>query len=165
MKIIKKICLPLLALLPLSATALDSDKTRPLKVQADKASLHKTTGISIYTGNVIIKQGSLEIRADQLKVYTSSGRLQKMIAYGTPATFQQRPEHKKQDITAKARKMTFNAIKNITVFEKKAELRQGKNTFKSNHIIYNMKTDTVIAGKQNGGDRVTITIQPGNPSE
>jgi len=154
----------LLLLSSISAFALESDRSKPLKVQANKASLNKTTGISTYSGNVIVKQGSLEIRAHQLKVYTKGGKLQKMIAHGTPVTFQQRPDHKQQNITAKAQKMTFNAINNVTIFEQQAELRQGDNAFNSNHIIYNLKNDTVVAGKQNGGGRVTITIQPDKPA-
>jgi len=164
MKIANPALFCLLLSLTASGFALESDRSKPLKVQADRASLQKKSGISTYSGHVIVQQGSLIIKADQLTVYTRDGKLLKMVAQGSPAGFQQRPDNKKQDITAKALKMTFNARENTTIFEQQAELRQGKNAFKSNRIVYNLSKDTVIAGKQNGGGRVTITIQTDKPA-
>jgi len=164
MKITNPALFCLLLSLSASGFALESDRSKPLKVQADRASLQKKSGVSTYSGHVIVQQGSLVITADQLKVYTRNGKLLKMVAQGSPARFQQRPDNKKKDINAKALKMTFNARKNTTIFEQQAELRQGKNAFKSNRIVYNLGKDTVVAGKQDGGGRVTITIQPDKPA-
>jgi len=140
--------------------ALNTDRKQPVKVEADKASIHKKTGISTYTGHVLVRQGSMRIRAKKLTVYTRHGRLLKMIAWGSPASFEQRTENRSGSIKATAKKMTFHADRNIAVFENEARLQQNLNTFTSKRIVYNANTDTVDAGEKRGSDRVTITIQP-----
>ncbi|HEC28217.1 MAG TPA: lipopolysaccharide transport periplasmic protein LptA [Gammaproteobacteria bacterium] len=143
-----------------NSLALNTDRKQPLKVEADKASIHKKTGTSTYTGHVLVRQGSMRIQARKLTVYTRQGKLEKMVARGRPASFEQRPENRSGNIKATAKKMTFHADRNIIVFENEARLQQDLNTFTSKRIVYNVNTDTVDAGEKNGGNRVTITIQP-----
>lgn len=143
-----------------NSRALNTDREQPLKVEADKASIHKKTGISTYTGHVLVRQGSMQIRARKLTVFTRQGKLNKMIAWGNPASFEQQTESRSGNIRATGKKVTFYADRNIAIFENEAKLQQGLNTFTSRRIIYNISTDIVEAGGSNGGDRVTITIQP-----
>ena len=142
--------------------ALQTDRQQPIKVEADKASIEKQSGTSTYNGNVVVRQGSMRISADTLTITTHQGKFQKMVAQGNPTTFQQKTDSKHKSISSSARKITFLADKDIVIFEKNAVLKQGKNTFSSNRIVYDIKVDQVNAGKQSGGDRVTITIQPVN---
>ena len=140
--------------------ALQADRDQPIKVEADKASIQKKSGISTYNGNVVVRQGSMRISADKLTITTHQGKFQKMVAQGQPSTFQQITESKHKSISSSAKKMTFLANENIVIFENNAVLKQGENTFTSNRIVYNISKDQVNAGKKSGGDRVTITIQP-----
>jgi len=140
--------------------ALQTDRKQAVKVEADKASIEKQSGKSTYTGNVMVQQGSMRITADTLSITTKDGKLHKMVAQGKPATFQQKTNNKHKTITASAMKMFFHASSNTAIFENKAVLKQGKNTFTSNRIVYDISKDEVKAGKKSGGDRVTITIQP-----
>ena len=150
----------LLILNPLNIFALDSDRKQTINVEADKASIDKKAGSSRYSGNVIVQQGSMRITADLLIVNTLNGKLTRMVAEGKPVNFQQQTESGNKNVKAVAGKMTFQADKNIIVFEQEAALSQGANKFSSNRITYNIDKDMVDAGKTSGGDRVTITIQP-----
>jgi len=140
--------------------ALQTDRKQPIKIEAGKASIEKKTGISTYSNNVMVRQGSMRITADKITIYTREGKLVKMTALGKPTTFQQKTNNKNKSIDASAMKMTFHANSNIAIFENNAVLKQGGNTFTSNRIVYNIGKDQVNAGKKSGGDRVTITIQP-----
>jgi lipopolysaccharide export system protein LptA len=162
------ICKIVLVALPVYAGvahALDSDRTQPLKVEADTARINKKTGVSVYTGHVIIHQGTLRITASRIEVYTSNGGMNRIVAEGSPATYRQRPEKRDQDIVAEAGRMEYDAVHNRAVFLKKAILNQAGNTFKSDRIVYDIANDAVDAGKKEGGDRVIITIQPGKDAK
>lgn len=148
-----------------SVFALESDRKQPLKVEADSAQINKKSGVSIYIGNVIIRQGTMEIMADRIEIHTSNGNMNRIVAKGRPATYRQRPEKKDQDIVARAGRMEFDAVRNRAVFLENAVLNQSGNTFKSNRIVYDIANDAVDAGKKDGGGRVTITIQPGKDAK
>ena len=49
-----------------SAFALPEDQTKPIELEADQAKLNNKTGISEYIGNVIVIQGTAELRADRV---------------------------------------------------------------------------------------------------
>ena len=53
---------------PLLCNALESDSQQPLFIEADGADISETTGVSIYTGNVVISQGSIRLSADKVTV-------------------------------------------------------------------------------------------------
>ena len=157
--IIRGMCLIIALTFSYSAQALKADRKQPIKVEADKANIEKQSGISTYSGHVVIRQGSLIITADKLKLYTKNGKLERMVANGKPATFNQRGAQGK-NVRANANKITFHMKRNVAIFEGKANLMQGDNTFNSNRIIYNANTNSVDAGKSSGGGRVIITISP-----
>lgn len=155
-------CLLLLAgFFPASYSwALIADRQQPLKVEADRASIQKKSGISTYSGNVVVRQGSMRIVANKITITTHEGQFQKIVALGQPSTFEQLTDSQHKKISSSARKMTFFANKNIIIFEKNAVLKQGENIFSSDKIVYDISNDKVNAGKKSGGGRVTITIQP-----
>jgi lipopolysaccharide export system protein LptA len=141
--------------------ALESDRQQALKVEADSAEINKKTGVSVYTGNVIIHQGTLKITAARIEIHSNNGNMSRIVAEGKPATYRQRPEKRDKDIVAQAGRMEYDVIRNRAVFLQKAVLNQAGNTFKSDRIVYDIANDAVDAGKKDGGDRVIITIQPG----
>ena len=57
-------------LLANSSHALDSDRYQPIRIQANNAMVHETEGTSSYWGNVIIQQGTLQVTADEVEIYT-----------------------------------------------------------------------------------------------
>jgi lipopolysaccharide export system protein LptA len=67
-------------------TTLDPDK--PIKIQADTASVEQLKQEAIYTGNVIMVQGEHELRADELIIKKDPhGGLNVITAKGNPAHF------------------------------------------------------------------------------
>lgn len=150
----------ILVLLPLQAQALSSDRQKPVNISADKVTVNQRTGISVYTGKVIVTQGTLRITADKLTVYTVKRRLDRMVAVGKPATYRQRPDNKPGYIQGRARTMEYFARRDVVVLKQQAVLVQSKNTFKGSHIVYNLKTDHVESRGAGSKSRVRITIEP-----
>jgi lipopolysaccharide export system protein LptA len=149
------------ALLPAVSRALTSDRNQPMKISADQVTIDDKAGRSVYTGHVVVVQGTLRVAADRLVVYTDKHHaLQRLVATGRPVTYKQRPDGKQHDVHAKAARMEYFASRDQVVLTKDAQLRQGGNVFNSQRIVYNIKRDQVEAGKKAGGGRVEIVIQP-----
>lgn len=158
-------------LIPSIAMALASDRDQPIELEADTADIDDLKGVSVYTGNVILTQGSMVIKADKLTLYNDNDKeLEKAVAVGNKklASFKQRPEGKSQDFKARAETMIYYLKKDKIHLLKKAYVQQDGDTFSSSKIIYDTKKETVIATSQKdsqgkpvaGGNRVKVTIQP-----
>ncbi len=161
-----------LLLFPLNSMALSSDRDQPINLEADAADIDDLKGISIYTGNVILTQGSMVIKSAKLTLYNDKNKeLEKAIAVGTDkklATFKQRPEGKDKDFRARSKTMIYFLNKDKIHLLKKAYVWQAGDTFSGDKIIYDTKKETVVASSvknKNGqpassGSRVKVVIQP-----
>lgn len=153
--------LALLAATQHSAWALKADRNEPVHIEADNVELDDRRGVSVYTGDVVITQGTMRITGDKVTVYTKpNGDLDHAVSVGKPATYKQRPDNKPEDVHARALNMEYFADKDTVILTDEAHLQQGPNTFNSKKIIYDVAKDQVDAGKDTGGDRVRITIHP-----
>ena len=150
------------------AFALRSDKDQPTTVDADRVDVDDKKGLSTFTGNVVVKRGSIRIDADKVVIYRDAKRgLDRVHATGNRAKYRQRPENKPEDIVAEAKSITYDANKATVLLNKQAIVYQGKDTFRGDRIIYDIKKDQVLAksgavpavpGEKR--ERVRITIQP-----
>ena len=151
--------LPLL--LPAVPAALESDKEQPILVEADGADINDRTGISVYTGNVIITQGSIRLEADKVTITQRESESDHILAEGKPVKFQQQQEGQQEPIRGQAQKTEYYMDSEIVYMTGDAVLRQGKDTFKSDRITYDRRKAQVRAGSSaEGSQRVRISIQP-----
>ncbi len=156
----------------LDVLALASDRDQPIELEADTADIDDLKGISIYTGSVILTQGSMVIKSHKLTLYNDKNKeLEKAVAVGAKgklATFKQRPEGKDKDFRARATSMIYYLKKDKIHLLKNAYVWQGGDTFSGDKIIYDTKRETVIAKSKKdkhgqpikSGGRVKVTIQP-----
>ena len=84
----------LFMLLTQPAFAEKADKDKPIEIEADTVTVNDAKKISIYTGNVIVTQGTLLIHADKLVVREDLEGFQHSSSYGNPTTFKQKREGK-----------------------------------------------------------------------
>jgi lipopolysaccharide export system protein LptA len=143
--------------------ALSSDKQQPVEVEADSFNLDDSKKITVYSGNVIINQGSMEIMADKVTIYGTRGATDKVIATGDPVKFKQQPDGNQGLIRGNAKRFEYLVKKGTLVLINDATLWQGGNTFSSDRIVYDSKRALVKAGdKKSGSKRVKIILQPAN---
>ena len=151
-----------LLLAPLRLAAVEDDQEQPLYLEADSAELYEEQSMSVYTGNVFVKQGSMEVRGDQVTVHHDSERKPKLIiAIGAPATYQQQAEGEDELLEAEALRMEYDKAQDEITLINQAVLFQGEDVFRSDRIVYDRALGQVKAGTiAQGKERVHITISP-----
>ena len=153
----------LLALcLPAVVGALDSDRDQPVELESDQASLDEQQGINIFTGNVHLRQGTMNLRGDRMTVHVVDGSIERAEIDGNPATFVQRPEGREDDMHASARRMEYHAADERIILLGEARVWDAQgNDFRSERIVYHLRSGAVDAGGGSAGDgRVRITLPP-----
>ena len=131
-----------LSILP--AQALKSDRDQPADIEADDIEFDFPNGTKTYKKNVLIVQGTLRIKADELVTQDDlNGDLSKATATGSPARFKQRPDDKPDDVEGWAQRIVVDQQKNLLTLYGDASLKQGTQTAQGETIEYNMETDVL----------------------
>ncbi len=152
----------MLLALPLYSHALPSDANQSIKLLADKATYSERTGVTSYSGNVIITQGSLKLTADNITVNLSQERsINSAVATGRPATMQQIVTQEKGLAKGQANKIDYNAVTGIVTLTGNARLVQNGASFAGNVIRYSLKAGDVEA-TAGGNQRVELVFPPNN---
>lgn len=131
-----------------AAQALEADRQQPLKIQADSAVLNEKDGTAIYTGNVVLTQGSLTIEASQLHIQTQQGKVNLVTAKGTPASFSQVPGPNQPPVQANALTIDYEVKGQTLILRRKASITQNDNIFKGEEIIYEIQNQRLKAQGQ-----------------
>lgn len=163
-RLLALLCLPVYFLFIQHAVASSNDLQQPINIEADRAELDQKNQISTYTGNVVLRQGGIEIKATTLKVFTQDGKLQHITAEGSPVQYRQQRENK-EDIHGLSQRVEYKTQPKHVLLLGEAELWQGKNHFSGERIEYDPGQEKVIAtgsgdstSEQKG--RVQIILQP-----
>lgn len=131
--------LPVLVALSISvnALALPDDQYQPIEIHADSAIRHEKEGLTTYQGNVFMKQGSLQVEADNITVSNVDNQsATNLIATGKPATFQQQPAQDKDIVHASANVINYLLDEGRIELAGNALLIQGEAKISSNRIVY-----------------------------
>lgn len=151
----------LLVLLPAMATAQSSDRSQPIQIEADQATLDENKGVSIYSGNVRLSQGTLKLSGDRMTVSLEDDAVDKVVLTGTPARYSQRPQGENTDQQAEAGRIEYQAGSQRMILQGKARIwRDESEEFSSNRIVINLRDNTVNAGSDTPDGRVRIILQP-----
>lgn len=141
----------------LQAAPAISNRT-PIHITADHFHFNQSTGIGVYTGRVHVTQGVLTIKGNRLTVIAPPNEpVEHLRMDGSPATFHD-VTPKGKTVNGHAQHMHYLPNKHLVQLEGQAKLIQSRNTFSSNHIIYNTQSGVVIAGSP--GNRVKATLVP-----
>ncbi|MFS1537428.1 MAG: lipopolysaccharide ABC transporter substrate-binding protein LptA [Candidatus Phlomobacter fragariae] len=152
-------------ILSLPALALKSDSQQPIQINSIKQSLDLEKNITTFTENVVIKQGSIDVRADKVVVARPNGDAKKMVveAYGTPATFYQLQDDGKP-IKGHSDKIRYEMEKELVILTGNAYLEQLDSNIKGEKITYLVPTQQIEAFSDKG-KRVTTILLPSQLQE
>ncbi|MDF1763395.1 MAG: lipopolysaccharide transport periplasmic protein LptA [Oleibacter sp.] len=149
--------------------ALPQDWKKEMVILSDRADIDRRAGTVIYEGDVLLTQGTLKIQAQRLTIYRNAEGLEKVVAEGTPATYQQQIEVDKPITNAKGDRIDYFTLERRITLRGDAELEQAGNVFSGNLITYDMTDETVKAvGTNSVSDqterapdgRIKVIIQP-----
>lgn len=142
------------------ANALPSDANEPIRLLADKATYSESTGVTSYTGNVSITQGTLKMQSDNLTVNLTPNRaIESAVAVGRPATIQQIVTKEKGLAKGQANRIDYNVKTGIVTLTGNARLTQNGGSFSGNIIRYSLKVGDVEATGGNS-QRVELVFPP-----
>ncbi|MDO4222903.1 MAG: lipopolysaccharide transport periplasmic protein LptA [Acinetobacter sp.] len=142
------------------AHAIPSDRNQQITLSADKATYNDKTGVTTYSGNVIIQQGTLKVQADSIVAQLNAKReIQSITATGRPAKFQQKIHVDKGLAQGQAQKIIYNADTGIITLSGGAYLNQDGAIMRAETLRYSMNKGDVEATGSKAG-RVQLVIPP-----
>lgn len=151
----------LVFVLLLSSTAVwaaQPDYTQKIQIDADNLVAVKENVLT-YRNNVLITQGSLQMKADQLEIDASAGKGKEVyIATGAPVSYSQLLADGKP-VTAKASEMRYEPSSRTLTLSGDAELAQSGSVVKASVIRYNVEKQELSA-ESNESKRVTTIFTP-----
>ena len=151
----------------LNAYALESDRNQPISIEADQGSLDQKNQVTVFTGNVVIKQGSLNFRGNAVRVAQDSKGNQLIQGEGNPVHFGQQLENKGY-VEGTGNQVEYDSATGLVKLFGNAMVKRGGDVARGAAITYNMRTEvyTVMGSKMTGissgtkNGRVSVIIQP-----
>lgn len=159
---LKRIALiSVLGLTAVSAFALPSDRQQPISLVADRATFNESTGVTTYSGNVIIEQGTMKLQAASIVANLNAKKEISLItATGAPAHFQQKVDSAKGLAKGQAQNILYNAETGILTLSGNALLQQDGASIRGNTLKYSMnKGDIEATGTPNKTGSPTGRVQ------
>ena len=157
------ILLTILALLSLGVKATNEDSKQPIDIKAYTVVIDEKKGLSVYTGDAQVTQGSLELSAENIQVFSNNKAVNKVLAKGTKnkrAHYKQNQPNQPRFIEATAINITYLIEKEFVHLRGKAHLVQGFDSFSGATLDYDIKNDKVIAEKsEDDSERVRFKIK------
>lgn len=154
-----------LAFVSVPAFALESDRNQPIEIEADQGTLDQKNQSTTFSGNVIVKQGTLNIRADKVTVVRDAASQQLMTADGKPVRFSQTLDANKGTVNGQANKVEYSSATGLVKLTGNAKVVRGGDKAEGALITYNTRTEIytvngspAAAGKT--AKRAVVVIQP-----
>lgn len=146
--------------LPATALALPADRTQQVEITANNARFDERAGEAVYRGNVLVKQGTMEVRGDSLILNVDDkGALTLARTLGKPARFQQKVDPNKGLVKGEANEVIFDNRDSSVTLIGNAVLRQDSASFSGPRIVYST-TRKQIEASGNDTERVQLIFPP-----
>ena len=149
----------LLYLTPAATYALPDDRDQPIHITADKAVRDEKKGLTVYSGNVKMTQGSMELESDVLTIYHPSEEAEKFVAQGSPAKMRQQPEIGEGIVHAQANIIEYFRLEDRVHLQTEARIEQDGSVVDGDTIDYFIAKE-LIQAQSNANEKVEVVIQP-----
>lgn len=160
----------LIVALPGPLFAKKSDRDQPVAIDADRITVDERERTHRFEGNVLLRQGTLEIRADEVVVTQDDRgfRTGTAIGKGRLATFRQQKEGSEEWITGEAERLDYDARAERLTLTGRARVTSGADIVEGAVIVYEVANETYRVTKSGAtssapNGRVRAIIQPKNP--
>ncbi|MEN9420287.1 MAG: putative lipopolysaccharide transport protein LptA [Pseudomonadota bacterium] len=113
---------------PAPALAERADRQQPMVIEADReGTIDTQRGVTVFSGNALISQGTLLIRAERIEVRDPSGGPRTALALGAPgqlASFRQKRDGVDEHVQAQAERIEYDGGTETLRFIGQAALRR-----------------------------------------
>ncbi len=144
------------------AQAPTPDEEQPVHISANSLDAQEKKGISIYKGNVIVTQGSLTLKGDEIMVKHPNNQLQTVKSTGQPASFKRFSQTDQSWLKGKANLIEYDALNKTVLLVGNAQVEQpGQHLIKGPKLFYDMANQTLKAqSTEQEKGRISVTFNP-----
>ena len=142
-----KLLILLIAFVSALVFALPEDSKQPIEIEAQLVIVDETTGFNEFSGNVVVRQGSLLLSAEHIQVQTNNEEVVSMVAKGSlekPAKYIQSQENQARFVEATATQITYDVEEGMIFLVGNARLVQGFDSFSGDTLNYDIDNDKVF---------------------
>ena len=152
-----------------SVLAERADSDKPVHLESDRATVENTgrsnakDRTSVFTGNVVLTQGTLIIRSDKMVVNEDANGFKNATAYGNLASFRQKRDGMNEYIEGWSERMEYDSEADKVELFNQARLKRGPDEVHGDYISYEATTEFFQVNKgvkTNSSSRVRAVIQP-----
>jgi len=150
------------------AVAEKADREKPVNLEADRVTIDDAKQIAIFEGNVVLTQGTLQIRGNRMEVRQDKEGFKQGTTWGDLAYFRQKREGYDEYIEGWAERIEYDGRTEIMQMFNRSQLKRGQDEVRGSYISYNAQTEffQVTGGPKSAardgekGGRVRAIIQP-----
>ena len=143
-----------------TAGAKSTDRNAEMKIDADHAdAVLSDDSDSVLSGNVVIVQGTMEIKADRAVIHRRGGEISEVELTGAPATLHQVADNG-EPMDARAARIVYTLNSDVVVLTGGVAIQQPRGTLRGETIKYDLKSGRLDGGGD--GSRVQMRILPKN---
>jgi lipopolysaccharide export system protein LptA len=143
------------------ALAERADRNKPIHLEADRVTLDDTKQMGIFTGNVLMTQGTLSISGDEITATQGAKGFERGTATGAPAKFRQKRDGSDEYVEGSGRRIEYDAVTGLIDIYGQAHIRRGQDDVRADHITYNAHDQSFrVSGTKTPKQPVIVTINP-----
>jgi lipopolysaccharide export system protein LptA len=140
--------------------AVESDRDKPMDIDADSMQSNVNEGTATLTGNVRIVQGTLDVRAAKAVVtQDEQQQVSRAVLTGSPATLAQDLDDGGR-LDARAAQIDYDMANDRVVLTGNAVVAQPRGELRGERITYSLNDGRIEAGGPEGGNRVFMRMNP-----
>lgn len=147
-----------------SANAERADRDKPVHLEADHVSIDDARQVSVFTGRVLMTQGTLSINGDQIVATQGRRGFEHGTVTGQLAGFRQKREGMDEYVEGFGQRIEYDAVSGIMDIYGQAHVKRGPDDVRGDHITYNPRTEIFqvfgAPSPQPDTGRVRVVIQP-----
>ncbi len=144
------------SLVPVPAHAEKADRNKPIHLEADRVTVDDAKQISIFSGNVVLTQGSMILRGDKMEVRQDKDGFRRGTVWGNLAYFRQKREGYDDLIEGWSERIEYDSRADKVEMFNRAMLKRAQDEVRGNYISYDAGSEffqVVGGGTQPGSER------------
>lgn len=138
--------------------SMKDDTNQPINITSAQQSLDMEGNVVTFTGDVIVKQGTIDIRADKVVVTRTTEKGHEVVeAFGNPVTFYQMQDSSKP-VKGHGSKLRYELANELVVLTGDAYIEQLDSNVKGDRITYKVKQQKMEAFSDKGKHVTTVLV-------
>ncbi len=152
-----------------------ADREKAIHIESDRVTVNDLKQISVFDGNVVLRQGTMMIRGDRMEVRQDKEGFKQGTVWGKRAHFRQKREGVNEWIEGWAERVEYDSRADKVQLFKRANMKRGEDDVSGDYISYDAVSEffQVVGGgakaasSNNPEGRSRVVLQPrgkSNPS-